>query len=288
MRKFLGVLLLLLGLTFVFSGIYHIFKSRNDVTAYALESVDMPEETYILYVSEDDLTFSAVSPFGWSDSFFTILPSFVVYSLSGNFVLGASRVSDIGNELQLIENFTLSQTFETTIDIEGFFDDYSSTAEVFISSSFGPADNWADYVRFSVKNRTQTIEININNLNRLYTIVIETSDGQFAPLDDNVGDYYYLINYFEQNSLFQEGFQEGLAQGTAEGYSQGEIDGYNTGYAYGVQVGSNGDLFGSSIIPSVNSLFEIEILPNVSFATIFSVGFGVLLLGLCIKIFLGG
>lgn len=75
-------------------------------------------------------------------------------------------------------------------------------------------------------------------------------------------------------------------------YNLGFDDGKATGYDIGFEDGKNEKLEKITpwmyIVNGVNSFFNIEIIPSVKLSMILSIGFGVIMLGFVIKVFLGG
>lgn len=94
------------------------------------------------------------------------------------------------------------------------------------------------------------------------------------------------------NNGYEVGKNDGLSLGEVSGYTKGKADGETDGYNKGYNVGVNEKLKDITpwqyIVDGVNAFLNLQILPNVKISVILSVGFGVLLLGFAIKIFLGG
>ena len=119
-----------------------------------------------------------------------------------------------------------------------------------------------------------------------------TDDYQFA--------YYYtvftsIVNVSTDNQ-YQQGYNDGKTAGLAEGEQKGYQDGKTAGLIEGEQIGYDKGLNEKlqnitpwqTIVDGVNSFLGVELLPGVKVSVILSVGFGLILLGLAIKIFLGG
>lgn len=292
MRKFIAIVLGLIGLTFIISTIVNIFVKNKDITALAEVYVDMPQETYTLNVDQNNRFFSCVSPYGWSDDTGTTFPNFVLYCYRDNFVLGATAYdTTISNELQLLYNFNLSQRFETFTEVIGHFDDYTVQSSTFqIEGDFTVSSpQYDDFVCYEAQGYILKIYIHLKDIDRYYTITITSNynNGSFNVVGGSSSKYFYRLSYYDINTLFSNGFHEGYNMGKADGLTQGEQTGFDKGYQQGIEEGFDGDLFGSSIVPSINSLLTIEILPGVSFSRILSIGFGLILMGIAIKVFLG-
>lgn len=118
--------------------------------------------------------------------------------------------------------------------------------------------------------------------------------------DDYQIAYYYtvftsIINVSTDNQ-YQQGYDDGknagLAQGQITGYNDGKTAGLTEGEEIGYQKGLNEKLQNitpwQTIVDGVNSFLNIQVLPNIKLSLILSVGFGLILLGFAIKIFLGG
>lgn len=88
------------------------------------------------------------------------------------------------------------------------------------------------------------------------------------------------------------GYDNGYAEGKENGIESGRYDGIQIGREEGYNVGVSVKYADISplqqVANAVTSLMSIEVLPGIKFTYIFYLGFGVLLLGLIIKIFLGG
>lgn len=116
-------------------------------------------------------------------------------------------------------------------------------------------------------------------------------------INSNSSDVHfsYLITYnglstssAEYQSGYSAGYSSGQSSGYSSGYSDGETSGYQNGYNAGISETLSDITPWQTIVDGVNSFLNIEILPNVKLSIILSVGFGVILLGFAIKIFLGG
>lgn len=118
--------------------------------------------------------------------------------------------------------------------------------------------------------------------------------------DDFQVAYYYtvatsIVNVSTDNQ-YEQGYDDGKNAGLSEGEQIGYQDGKTAGLAEGEQIGYNKGLNEKlqnitpwqTIVDGVNSFLNIEILPNIKLSVILSVGFGILLLGFAIKVFLGG
>lgn len=111
---------------------------------------------------------------------------------------------------------------------------------------------------------------------------------------------FSLFDYGHNIGL-DEGYNEGYGSGSQEGYAQGYLDGNKDGYLDGREAGYNvGYNEGISqtladvtpwtiIVDGVNRFFLLEPFGSgITLGNVLSVGFGALLLGFAIKIFLGG
>lgn len=107
--------------------------------------------------------------------------------------------------------------------------------------------------------------------------------------------FSYVVTYnglSTSSQEYQAGYQAGKSEGYSSGYSAGntagEKSGYNTGYQAGLSASLDTVTPWQHIVNAVDWFFKIEILPGVKISLILSVGFGVLMLGFAIKVFLGG
>ncbi len=112
----------------------------------------------------------------------------------------------------------------------------------------------------------------------------------------------YLNGYDEGYSVgnqegYDVGYQEGDSAGYIEGFSKGETSGWNNGYSFGwdqgyyegVGVALEDVTPWEVIVDGVNKFFGLSFLgSSVTIGMIMSIGFGVILFGFAIKIFLGG
>lgn len=100
----------------------------------------------------------------------------------------------------------------------------------------------------------------------------------------------YTLGYFEfvgYNYRFTPLILK--VQGSGDNYNLGYYDGYNEGKRVGFEEGAAAELSPIRVIANgVNSLLDIKIFGNVSLSTVLSISFGCIMLGLVIKIFLGG
>lgn len=118
--------------------------------------------------------------------------------------------------------------------------------------------------------------------------------------DDYQIAYYYtvftsIVNVVTDNQ-YQQGYQDGKTAGLTEGEQKGYQDGKTAGLTEGEKIGYDKGLNEKlqnitpwqTIVDGVNSFLNVQVLPGVKVSVILSVGFGLVLLGLAIKIFLGG
>lgn len=111
---------------------------------------------------------------------------------------------------------------------------------------------------------------------------------------------YYTVNTSIINVATDNQYEQGYTDGKNAGFTEGEQIGYNNGKTAGLtegeQIGYNKGLNEKlqnitpwqTIVDGVNSFLNIQVFPGVKLSVIISVGFGVILLGFAIKIFLGG
>lgn len=97
-------------------------------------------------------------------------------------------------------------------------------------------------------------------------------------------------NQYEQG--YTDGKTAGFVEGEDKGYKDGKTAGLSEGEKIGYDKGLNENLQNISpwqiIVDGVNTFLNVQVLPGVKVSVILSVGFGLVLLGLAIKIFLGG
>lgn len=118
--------------------------------------------------------------------------------------------------------------------------------------------------------------------------------------DDFQIAYYYTVATSIVNVSTDNQYEQGYNDGKTAGLTEGEQIGYNNGKTAGLtegeQIGYNKGLNEKlqnitpwqTIVDGVNSFLNIQIFPNVSVSVILSICFGLVLLGLALKIFLGG
>lgn len=121
----------------------------------------------------------------------------------------------------------------------------------------------------------------------------------------NATDEFQILRYYTVNTSiinvatdnqYEQGYTDGKNAGFTEGEQKGYQDGKTAGLTEGEQIGYDKGLNEKlqnitpwqTIVDGVNSFLGVELLPGVKVSVIFSVGFGLILLGLAIKIFLGG
>lgn len=111
---------------------------------------------------------------------------------------------------------------------------------------------------------------------------------------------YYTVNTSIINVATDNQYEQGYTDGKTAGLTEGEQIGYNNGKTAGL---TEGEKIGydkglneklqnitpwQTIVDGVNTFLNVQVLPGVKVSVILSVGFGLVLLGLAIKIFLGG
>lgn len=103
-------------------------------------------------------------------------------------------------------------------------------------------------------------------------------------------------NIYTYDDLFKIGYDvdvdslinDAYLDGKSDGYDLGKIDGEEIGYYKGLNE-SFGDITPwEHIVSGVNSFLALQIFPGVSFSIIISLAFGIILLGIVWKTFLGG
>lgn len=110
--------------------------------------------------------------------------------------------------------------------------------------------------------------------------------------------FAFTISYVgtSTNSAYNVGYENGYQQGLSDNENSGYSNGYNLGYDSGYSTGYNDGLTANPedftpwkiLVNGINSFMQIEPIKGVSLSLMFSITFGIVLLGLCIKIFLGG
>ena len=99
--------------------------------------------------------------------------------------------------------------------------------------------------------------------------------------------FLFYDSDFYQSDLYNFVYDISYDIGYDEGYDRGESKGYIDGFEDAEELYSTG-VFGT-LLSSVDSFMKIGVFGStVTFGTILSISFGVILLGLAIKIFLGG
>lgn len=135
--------------------------------------------------------------------------------------------------------------------------------------------------------------------------VVRNTYGFKLSSNKDVGSGYEILNYFtvttsiinvSAENQYEQGYSDGKTAGQIEGEQIGYIAGKTAGLTEGEQIGYNKGLNEKlqkitpwqTIVDGVNSFLNIELLPGVKVSVIISVCFGLVLLGLAIKVFLGG
>lgn len=206
---------------------------------------------------------------------------------------GSMTWVDFYNRCMLGE-FSLDVTYYNTI-VNG--NTVSSSAHLF-------ASNYADYTFvFTHSDNTKynsIIEFTLSSMNTVHnTYSFKLTNNVNADSSYQIARYYTvntsIINVATDNQYEQgyyDGKNAGLAQGQITGYNEGKTAGLTEGEEIGYQKGLNEKLQNitpwQTIVDGVNSFLNIEILPSIKLSVVISVGFGLVLLGLAIKIFLGG
>lgn len=210
------------------------------------------------------------------------------------YYLGGSMAwSDFYNRCMRGE-YSLDVTYYNTI-ING--NTVSSSAHYF-------ASNYADYTFFFIHNDNSKynsiLEFTLSSMNSVNnTYSFKLTNDVNADSSYQIARYYTvntsIINVSSDNQ-YEQGYQDGKAAGFTAGEIEGYQDGKNAGLAEGEQIGYDKGLNEKlqnitpwqTIVDGVNSFLNVQVLPGVKVSVILSVGFGLVLLGLAIKIFLGG
>lgn len=145
--------------------------------------------------------------------------------------------------------------------------------------------NWTGIV--DVNHFNSDITISFRNFGQL-RITAYDNVGTFNPNplpDGESREASFNLILADADNDYQLGYNDGLEQGYNDGYHEGDINGFERGYADGIANLTVGDYLGNTVDSFMNiTLFGT----SVTFGTILSIGFGMILLGLAIKLFLGG
>lgn len=151
-------------------------------------------------------------------------------------------------------------------------------------------------------NYNYTFGFYLSSLSRLPS----SSYGQFKLTnvkglsDDYQIAYYYTVTTsiinVSSDKQYEQGYNDGKSAGLLEGEQKGYLDGKNVGLSEGEKIGYDKGLNEKlqnitpwqAIVDGVNSFVNIEVLPGVKLSVILSIGFGLILMGVVIKVFLGG
>jgi hypothetical protein len=114
----------------------------------------------------------------------------------------------------------------------------------------------------------------------------------------NIRDYITLGmgNIYTYEDLFRVDYDvdidslinDAYIDGKSDGYELGKKDGEDIGYYKGVNEAFGDVTPWEHIVTGVNSFLALQIFPGVSFSIIISLAFGIILLGIVWKTFLGG
>lgn len=121
--------------------------------------------------------------------------------------------------------------------------------------------------------------ISLNN-----TFVFDSSKVQTQLFNYN----YQFTGSLTDDVKYNDGYNAGYGVGRVDGETLGYNNGYDKGYNVGISEGFRNATPWTIIVDGVNNFLKIDILPGVSLSVIFSISFGIILLGFVMKIFLGG
>lgn len=144
-----------------------------------------------------------------------------------------------------------------------------------------------------------TTRINIDSIGgNLYYNLLDNNDNSIAFIDigniktfnHSVMNYNYALNLISTTILLDE---EALLNNA---YNVGYTDGYNYGYDSGYRLGYNSgvtDGFGATtpfdvFVDSIERFLNIELFGFFKISSLFYITFGLIMLGIVIKVFLGG
>lgn len=166
----------------------------------------------------------------------------------------------------------------------------------------GISSLWSNYSEYQVWVYDKVLELDyqacifrFNRQSDSYPFPTGFNSYSYDSSTDSNDFFSYVITYnglSTSSQEYQAGYQAGKSEGYSTGYSAGNTAGEKTGYNTGYQAGLSANLDSVTpwqhIVNAVDWFFKIEILPGVKISLILSVGFGVLMLGFAIKVFLGG
>lgn len=126
-----------------------------------------------------------------------------------------------------------------------------------------------------------------------YNYYMFTDNNSSAGVNTYQYAYYDYVSKFYFNKGYLDGDDDGYRRGYDEGYDLGDFYGQQSGYNRGYNLGISQSLSDVTpwqvIVDGVNKFFGLSILGNsVTIGMIMSIGFGCILFGFAVKIFLGG
>lgn len=134
--------------------------------------------------------------------------------------------------------------------------------------------------------RLVRVDNDASSLSQGFQFYSNSSDARYFPYS------WFYTGVPSNDAFYQRGYLCGYDNGYSKGYELGDTNGYTRGDSVGYQRGVNESLDNITpwgyIVNAVDWFFKIEIMPGVKLSLIFSIGFGVLMLGFVLKIFLGG
>ena len=166
----------------------------------------------------------------------------------------------------------------------------------------GISTDWTNYSQYSAWVHDKELDLDyeacifrFNRQSSNYPFPSGFDSYTYNSSTDSNNYFSYVVTYnglSTSSQEYQAGFQAGKSEGYSSGYSAGntagEKSGYNTGYQAGLSDNLNTVTPWQHIVNAVDWFFKIEILPGVKISLILSIGFGVIMLGFAIKVFLGG
>lgn len=174
----------------------------------------------------------------------------------------------------------------------------TATLRVFADFSIGTLEDDFEFLRCDFG--TYGFKFVYSNGFILYVSLISNTSVGFEQQINFFSNSFYNLNASAVTvDAYNRGLEQGLLRGQAdledlvrearlEGYNNGLTEGEEIGYQRGLDIALEDISPFNVIVSGVNSFLRTEILPGVQLTIILSVGFGLLLLGFAIKIFLGG
>ena len=301
-------------------------RSSGNFTASAASTPALvPENSYIISFNISPSLYCSWSQF--SQPVTTLLSSPTVYISSSGFYVGfGSNIYNITNALNDSSAVYCESYFYRYSGSSGEVvnptvpDKFGFAARLGSSAAYSPSDFYSkliagDLVISNIKFDNVCVRYSDTQYDNYFSYTIQCPNdmgvnfnalivycyrqdtlskdfaGYTASSYDTKFPFTYVITYnglSTSSQEYQAGYSAGLSANNEVAFNQGKTQGYNDGYQKGLSTAFDDLTPWQTIVSGVNWFFNIEVLPSVKIYYIFASVFGLILVGILVKIVLGG